>query len=257
MLESTFVHVPGVGAVTERRIWERGLQTWTAFLADPGAARLPGRTTTRIAEVVASSLDRLRQGDHAFFSSALPRRDHWRAYPEFRHRIGYLDIETTSLEGDDVTLIGIYDGRDLRVYQKDVDLRQFADDIGSYGLLVTYYGACFDLPFLQRRFPGLRFDQLHIDLCPALRRVGLTGGLKGVEARLGIRRSPETAGLGGWDAVRLWREWERGSREALALLQRYHREDVTHLKDLLDYAYPRLRALAGFPPGRQAGGQVV
>jgi hypothetical protein len=249
MLESTFLHIPGVGPVTERRIWDRGIHTWSAFLADPGAAGLSARTTARIAEAAAASLNRLHQDDHTYFSTMLPRREHWRAYPEFGHRVAYLDIETTSLAGDDVTLIGIYDGSDVRVYMKDVDLQQFVDDIASYSLLVTYYGACFDLPFLRRRFPGLQFGQLHIDLCPALRRLGLTGGLKRVESLVGIQRSPETTGLDGWDAVRLWREWERGSAESLALLKRYHREDVTHLKALLEYAYPRLRALTGFPVG--------
>jgi hypothetical protein len=255
MLTSTFVHISGVGPHTERRIWERGLHSWSAFLADPAAAGLPARKTARIVEATAASLERLRRHDHAYFSAALPRREHWRAYPEFGHRIAYLDIETTSLEGDDVTLIGVYDGSDVRVYMKGVGLDRFVDDIASYSLLVTYYGACFDLPFLRRRFLGLQFDQLHIDLCPALRRLGLAGGLKRVETLVGIRRSAETAGLDGWDAVRLWREWECGSSEALDLLKRYHREDVTHLKTLLEHAYPRLCALAGIPNRQAAMGR--
>jgi len=251
MLSSTFLHLSGVGEKTERRIWERGLHTWSAFLRHPAAAGLSARATERLNGMVSHSAERLSQEDHRFFSACLPRREHWRAYPEFRHRIAYLDIETTSLEGDDVTLIGLYDGERVRIYQKGEDLAEFVEDIEQYSLLVTYHGAGFDLPFLRRRFLGLEFRQLHIDLCPTLRRLGLKGGLKGVERQLGIPRSPETEHLDGWDAVRLWREWERGSAEALDLLKRYNAEDITHLETLVRHAYPRLRQMSGMHVGQE------
>jgi uncharacterized protein YprB with RNaseH-like and TPR domain len=251
MLSGTFLHIPGVGPKTERRIWERGIHTWSDFLRHPAAAGLSPRATERLSHVVSLSVDHLAGENHRFFSSCLPRREHWRAYPEFGHRVAYLDIETTSLGGDDVTLIGLYDGRRVRIYQKGEDLPEFVEDIRRYGLLVTFHGAGFDLPFLRRRFPQLSFDQLHIDLCPALRRLGLKGGLKNIERQLGIPRSPETEHLDGWDAVRLWREWERGSAEALDLLKRYNAEDITHLEALIRYAYPRLRTLTGMPVGQE------
>jgi uncharacterized protein YprB with RNaseH-like and TPR domain len=47
--------------------------------------------------------------------------------------------------------------------------------------------------------------------------------------------------------VRLWREWERGSREALELLKAYNREDIVHLEMLMRFAYERLRMLTGVP----------
>ena len=245
MLTNSFLHIRGVGPLTERRIWQRGVQTWQTFLADPRAAGLSANITARIAESVACSVDCLQRDDHRFFAIALPRREHWRAYPEFSHRVAYLDIETTALQGDDVTLIGVYDGERVRTYMKGQDLHQFAEDIADYSLLVTYYGACFDLPFLRRRFADLILDQLHIDLCPVLRRLGLTGGLKNIERQLDIQRSPETSGLDGWDAVRLWREWERGSKDALELLKRYNGEDVVNLETLMRYAYQGLRAQTG------------
>ncbi len=247
MLSSTFIHLPRVGPVTERHIWRRGVNTWADFLREPRAAALPPHMTEHLVRLVARSAERLEREDHRFFASCLPRREHWRAYPEFRHRVAYLDIETTSLDGDDVTLIGLYDGREVRIYQKGEDLEQFVEDIAAYRLLVTFHGAGFDLPFLRRRFPELEFHQLHIDLCPTLRRLGLSGGLKNIERALDIPRSPETEGLDGWDAVRLWREWERGSAEALELLKRYNAEDVVHLETLLRYAYPRLCRLTGVP----------
>ena len=138
-------------------------------------------------------------------------------------------------EADAVTMIGVYDGSRTRTYVKGEDLQEFAEDIGQYQLLVTYNGAGFDLPFLQRRFPGIRFDHLHIDLCPALHRLGYKGGLKRIEERLGLAAAPEHGGLSGWDAVRLWHEYQRGSQEALALLTAYNTEDIVNLETLLEF----------------------
>jgi uncharacterized protein YprB with RNaseH-like and TPR domain len=248
VLSSTFLHVPGVGAITEQRIWQRGVHTWGDFLRNPGAAQLSARMTERVAAAAELSLDRLQCEDHRFFASAVPQREHWRAYPDFSHRVAYLDIETTGMGGHDVvTIIGLYDGETVRTYTRGEDLERFQEDIGQYRLLVTFFGSGFDLPFLRRRSPGLEFHQLHLDLCFALRRLGLSGGLKNIERQLAIPRSPETAGLDGWDAVRLWREWERGSRDALELLKAYNREDIVNLERLARYAYEHLRAKSGAP----------
>jgi uncharacterized protein YprB with RNaseH-like and TPR domain len=73
-----------------------------------------------------------------------------------------------------------------------------------------------------------------------LRRLGLSGGLKSIERQVGIQRSRETAGLSGWDAVRLWREWRRGSEEAREVLLRYNAEDVVNMVPLADLAYTGL-----------------
>jgi len=249
VLSATFIHIPGIGPLTEQRIWQRGIRSWHDFLADPAAAHLSPRATERVAAALSLSLDRLQQDDHRFFAANLQRREHWRAYPEFSHRIAYLDIETTALEGSDVTMIGLYDGQHVQTYIKGENLEAFPEDVQRFGLLVTFFGTAFDLPFLRRRFPGLDFHQLHIDLCYALRRLGLRGGLKHIEHQLDIPRSPETEGLDGWDAVRLWREWERGSQDALDLLKAYNREDILNLEILLRHAYTHLRTKTALPAG--------
>jgi uncharacterized protein YprB with RNaseH-like and TPR domain len=248
LLSRTFIHIPGVGPVTERRIWESGVLSWREFMREPGAAGLPAAIRGKAESAIAASLQHLEAENHGYFASALASREHWRAYPEFSHRVAYLDIETTGMgQEDSVTMVGVYDGRDVRIYTKGEDLQEFADDIRDYGLLVTFFGSCFDLPFLRRRFLDLRFDQLHIDLCHVLRRLGLKGGLKNIERQLSIPRSPETEGLDGWDAVRLWREWERGSSEALELLKAYNREDIVNLERLMHYAYEQMCEKTGIP----------
>ena len=50
-------------------------------------------------------------------------------------------------------------------------------------------------PRLRRAFPGLPWDLPHLDLAVAGRHVGLRGGLKSIERRLGWQRPGELAGL--------------------------------------------------------------
>jgi uncharacterized protein YprB with RNaseH-like and TPR domain len=151
-----------------------------------------------------------------------------------------------------VTLIGLGDGFDTRIYVKGIDLAAFAYECQDYDGFVTFFGGGFDLPMLQRRFPVLTnvfANRLHIDLCPLLRRLGYRGGLKSIERQLNINRVPETEGLSGLDAVRLWSIYERNGRgadEALRLLMAYNREDVVNMKLLLDIALPKLIAESGW-----------
>lgn len=145
--------------------------------------------------------------------------------------------------GAGITVIGLYDGIDMKSFIKGFNLEDFAEEVAKYPLLVTYAGGSFDLPHLRHAFPGVRLDQLHLDLSPTLRRLGYKGGLKRVEKVLGVSRSDGVQGLDGWDAVRLWREWEDGSRAALDTLVEYNRADVVNLKQLAEFAYDGLRRL--------------
>ena len=167
----------------------------------------------------------------------------WRAWPEFREKTVYLDIETDGgRSGSAITTIGLYDKEGFTGLVRDVDLGNFPDIISRYSMIVTFFGAGFDLPMLQKRFPHVRFDQIHLDLCPTLRKLGLRGGLKSIEKQLGLARGDDTDGLTGLDAIRLWRQHQRGHRTALETLLAYNREDVVNLETLAEYAYDRLKA---------------
>jgi len=261
VLTSTFIHTPGVGLATERSLWEQGATSWATYLEAADRLKVDSHRRYALAETVADSVASLEAGSVDFFARRLPKREHWRALSAFGERIAFVDIETDNGQGGDcVTVIGLSDGFDFYPYVKGDNLGKFARDCQAYDVFVTFNGGPFDIPMIIRRFPSLQpffASKMHIDLCPLLRRLGLTGGLKRIEEELRIRRIPETEGLCGFDAVRLWRIFERGGRsadDALRLLVAYNREDVVNMKLLLDYAIPRLQeeigwttAVAAFP----------
>ena len=244
MLESTFIHIPGVGATTEQRLWESGIRTWRDALdRRDKPLHFSADRWQVVQDTLADSSRSLKARDHAYFARLLASRDHWRAFPDFRHSVAYLDIETTGCSGCDmVTVIGLYDGKRTRQYVAGDNIADFPEDIARYSLLVTFNGATFDLPFIKRCFGGLEFDQLHVDLRYPLAHLGHKGGLKFIERKLGIQRESGVVGLDGWDAVRLWNEYRRGNSDSLATLLDYNRADIENLAILMDLAYTQLWA---------------
>ncbi|MCH8274943.1 MAG: ribonuclease H-like domain-containing protein [Armatimonadetes bacterium] len=242
MLTSTFIHVQGITTAVERKIWEQGARTWDDFLADKGRWLTGDVHPKTVERIIQNSRKKLAAGEHRYFGRRLPRREAWRVYPEFANRLVYLDIETDGgFYGSSVTVVGVYDGADFRAFVQGDDLDEFPEYISRFGAIVTFFGSGFDLPMLRRRFPGLEFDQLHIDLCHALRRLGFRGGLKKIERQLGIGRGRDTVGLSGLDAIRLWQRYTAGDGRALERLVRYNREDVVNLEPLMRFAYDGLR----------------
>jgi predicted nuclease with RNAse H fold len=68
----------------------------------------------------------------------------------------------------------------------------------------------------------------------------MKGGLKEIEAQLGIGRPSEVADITGYDATVLWAKHLRGDKKALRQLIQYNTEDVVHLKAIMEVAYDRL-----------------
>lgn len=250
MLTKTFCHIPGVGYHTERSLWQAGCEDWDTFLRNPPAFNVGAPGTEAVVREVERSKACLENGEYQYFKKALGMSEAWRAWPELRSSCVYLDIETNGGQsGDSITTIGLYDGKEFTCLVKGQDLANFRDLISKYSMIVTFFGTSFDIPMLQKLFRDVRFDQVHLDLCPALRRLGLRGGLKKIEKQLGITRADVAEGLSGLDAIRLWHAYSRrGNEEALQTLIAYNREDVINLETLAEYAYNHLRrATLGLP----------
>ena len=235
-LENTYIGVDGVGETTERRLWKRGARTWDEF--DPS---LCGPTTAdRIESFIETARPRLEGDDSAFFDRRLPSGERWRLYEDFREEACFFDIETTGLDQrrDRVTCVSFHRGGDTETLVRGDDLtRGNLRERLEAPLLVTFNGARFDVPFLEKSF-DLSLDRPHLDLLYPCRRVGLTGGLKAIEPEVGVER--DCPDISGRDAVRLWREHERGVDGALETLVSYNREDAVNLRTVADGAVARL-----------------
>ena len=182
MLTRSFIQVPGVGPVTEQRLWECGICSWRDLLARRERAPLGPACRDRICRGVERSQQALQNEDWMFFYSALPSREQWRMLSLPSARTAYLDIETTGLTPgyDRITCVGLYDGERAQAYVRGQNLEQFAEEIQDYDLLVTYNGKSFDVPFIRREL-GVPLDVAHVDLRHVCASVGLKGGLKGAE----------------------------------------------------------------------------
>ncbi len=247
MLRHTFLHVPGIGYVTEQKLWAHGFLSWEDYFRNSGYCPVSLTVRTRLAQDLEKSVEALAVKHARHFEVCLPPGEMWRLYREFRDRVAFLDIETTGLYSgaDAITVIGLFDGRRSKVFIRGVNLQEFAQEIRKYSLIVTFNGKRFDVPFIRRTFGELPDYQAHIDLLYPLKKLGYRGGLKSIETQLGLEREGALKEVDGFLAVLLWHEYQRGNRAALDTLIRYNLEDVVNLQYLADVVYNE--ALARLP----------
>jgi len=242
MLESTFQHIPGVGEKTEKKLWNKGCHSWDCYLKDSDKYVGSKNRRRKLKAAVLESKGRLENMDHVYFQEKLPSPLVWRAFNPFREHACCLDIETTGLSPrrSRVTTVCLHSGRETKNYVAGDNLYELKPDLDDYKYIITFNGARFDLPFLNRRL-GIEFPHLHLDLMYPLKKLGYTGGLKNIEKQLGVNRSTE--GVSGADAVRLWKAYKNDStvrvngepvsgEKALELLVKYNREDTVNLMEI-------------------------
>jgi uncharacterized protein YprB with RNaseH-like and TPR domain len=237
MIERTFQLVKGIGPWREKDLWARGYANWAAF--------------EQAAEVVASaSIDaelkdaivKARDADLAVLAKMVPEREHWRLYQRFHHQAAFFDLEA---DGDEqITVAGIMDSAGLatfiRGYGEDRALEALPQRLQKSPIWVTFNGGTFDIPVLRRHFPSLAKPLVHLDLRFLVRKVRLTGGLKEVEERLGLHRPPHLKGVKGFDAIRLWREFQAARNpDALRILVEYNLYDAINLRALIEVCIRR------------------
>jgi len=242
VLRATFCHLPGIGPVGEARLWSAGVRDWGTLAERLDGLGLASGSNDRVRAELAESERAFGAADSAWFGRRLPEREHWRLYPSFRERTAFLDIETTGLSpyAGIVTVVAVHGGGGTRSFVAGDDLEELPAYLRRFGVLVTFNGRQFDVPFLEATFPQLLVPPVHIDLRFLLYRLGQAGGLKRIEERLGVGSRAGVEGIHGLDAVRLWQEYRRGNLAALERLVRYNRADTVNLEPLLELATAEL-----------------
>jgi len=243
MLQQTFIHIPGIGKQTELDLWQHGIHNWDdAARFEKRFGAVGARLHQKLDEYIPLSQEAVRRKDAAFFERLSTMGEAWRIFPEFADECVYLDIETTGLSSvfDTVTMVGLYDGREYKVFVEGDNLQELPSQLRNYSVMVTFNGAGFDLRFLKLAFPELKFPPIHIDLRWVTRKLGMKGGLKSVEEKFGLKRADAVEDLTGFDATVLWAKHLRGEKSALEQLIQYNTEDVVHLKAIMEIAYDKL-----------------
>ena len=238
-VEQSFLGAEGVGETTERRLWEQGITHWEQFHSECDGIG-PTRAQ-RIESFIEHGKQAIDRTDVSYFEQSFPTGSRWRLYETFREQACFFDIETTGLDhrSSVVTTVSLHQNGNTETLVRGDDLTRdsLAAAFEDAGLLVTFNGARFDIPFLENSF-GLSIDAPHIDLMPTCRKVGLSGGLSTIERELGIGR--ELPDVDGREAVRLWHEHERGVDGALDRLIEYNREDTENMVPVLERVVTQL-----------------
>ncbi|SDT84189.1 ribonuclease H-like domain-containing protein [Desulfobacula phenolica] len=236
MLINTFIHIPGIGPVTEKKIWQANVLTWKDYNCF-SYLNLSDAKIEEIKGFAKKSNQNLENNHPGFFESRLPSNQHFRLFPEFRHSCAYLDIETTGLEtSSQITTIALYNGKDIKYFVQGKNLGAFLDEIKNYKILITYNGRSFDIPFIEEYF-NVKLPHAQIDLRYILQHLGFKGGLKKCEKALGMDRE-DLDGVDGYFAILLWNEYQLNNNDkALETLLAYNIEDVINLETLMIKSY--------------------
>ena len=78
----------------ERQLWEQGCRSWHDFLANPNEFSCGQADRQMTLDVLSRSVEALALRDHKYFMDRLGLSESWRAFPSFRDRCVYFDIET-------------------------------------------------------------------------------------------------------------------------------------------------------------------
>ena len=233
-LEQTLLHLPHVGPKREVRLRAAGCGTWSDVVAADNPLRLAPERWAETAAAARKCLEALATDDPRPLTAALATREHWRILHHWFDQASFFDIETSGLEPEsEVTLVTCLHRGDLRVFLKGENLDDFLALLEEVKLLVSFNGTGFDVPRIEDRFHVPQIPCAHVDLRWLCHHRGWRGGLKAIERQLGLARPADLLGLGGEEAVWLWRLWaEKRDAAARRTLERYCAADTVALRRL-------------------------
>lgn len=253
MLTSSFIFAKGMTEELERALWAHGLTSWELLKRHPEEATeiLGNARGQRLLEAINDASQAHLTRDLAWFRANWPERELWRLWQGFcgNERVALVDIETTGLTPgyDQITVIGLADAASARAFVAgrpqpgDEAIDSFRTAIKAYDLVITFNGAGFDIPFIEKHFrdASWHLEQPHIDLMPVSRSLGLGGGLKDIEKQLGIVRAADIKDMRGAEAIQLWGAWKSGDLAAYKRLTTYCKADCVNLREFADQLYRR------------------
>ncbi|MFH2027989.1 MAG: ribonuclease H-like domain-containing protein [Nanoarchaeota archaeon] len=230
---------------TEQSIWSQGITNWDDFLKAKKIRGISDHRKKYYDRQLADAQSALYSFNSRYFLERLPQSETWRIYDFFKDQAVFLDIETTGVGSyDDITLIGLFDGLNTKTMIKSInmDYGSLREELSRYNLIITFNGATFDVPFIKKRYPDVLPNVPNFDLRVACSRIGLKGGLKMIEKRLGIERNKIIEKIYNGDPLLLWKMFKgSGDDYYLNLLVEYNEDDVFNLKKIADYAYSELK----------------
>ncbi len=239
MIKNSFILLERIGLRKEKAIWNQGIRNWNDFIS---AEKING-ISKKAKQYYNAQLEKARQAlisrDSSYFAALLKPSEHWRLYDEFSEDALFLDIES---DKETITVIGMHDCNGTKSMVGIIDKKSFMQNLANCRLIVTFNGRAFDIPVLENYF-GIKISHPHIDLFHLCRRIGLSGGLKEVETKLGIKRSKILEHVRGHDAAELWRCFHAtGDRDFLDMLVAYNEEDCANLQLIAGKLIPIIKA---------------
>lgn len=248
MLRYSYAHIKGISKKTEQQLYEQGATTWDKTLENLDSYSVSSSVKTILEKELPKSIRLFEQKNYRYFLYHLPQELYYRVYPYLLDKVVFIDIETTgfNVQNSHITVVGCYDGREPKVFLFGENEEEFIDYIRKFSLVVTFNGKLFDIPFLEKYF-GIDIIAFHIDLRYVLADLGYKGGLKKIEATLGLGRASDVCDVNGYTAVLLWQYYrETGDRRAFDTLIHYNLLDTVNLEPLLRFAYNKYAAKHNF-----------
>lgn len=240
MIDESFIFLPKIGEVSERKIWHQ-CNNWDDFLGNTKLEGFSKKRKEHLDKYIINARSALNRKDWEFLSLYFPQNQHWRLWSLLKENPIFLDIETTGYYGD-VTVVGLYNGVDSKILVRGQNLDRYLIQKALEGCtcLITFNGASFDLPVLKKFF-NIDFRMPHIDLRFVAKRLGYSGGLKKIERTLRLCRDEDIQDMDGCEAITLWNLWcSTGNFEYVDRLVRYNEADIVNLQPLAELLIPQL-----------------
>lgn len=236
MLRNTFIHCRGIAKKKESSLKLHGINTWQDALKPGASLPLGSGQKKKFIDDINQGITALNKADIAYFIESLPIVEQWRILAHFQKDISFLDIETTGFSPSfsEVSIICLYHKQKFHTFVKGINLKKFLPFLSDIKLLTTFCGSHFDIPHLKEALRIPYFPCPHIDLRWQCYHLGLRGGLKNIETKLGLSRPPNYQGITGQEAIELWYSYKNTQDLAsLKKLKIYSLLDVLSLRLLL------------------------